>query len=228
MNTRDLELLSSYLDGKLAPNESARLEARLKSDPQLSSVLADLRLARGLLRKLPKRKTPRNFTLNRSMVKANPPLPRVYSLFQFSSAFAGILLMLTFAANLLVPRLGYVGPIMGGMGGGGRGGGPEIDPLISQFSAPEPSAEEAAAPAAELAPQPTDSVSEDTSRIQTFEQDPAGKQAGESEPAIQNQPEVMPLPAPFSPVSQIIFLAVSLLSMAIMFFIRQSAKKKWQ
>ena len=68
MNSRDLELLSSYLDGQLKPSESARLERRLASEPDLRSVLDDLRAARGLLRQLPVRKAPRNFTLTPKMV----------------------------------------------------------------------------------------------------------------------------------------------------------------
>lgn len=51
MNQRDLELLSSYLDGQLSPSDSARLEGRLKTDLQLASVLNDLRATRTLLRR---------------------------------------------------------------------------------------------------------------------------------------------------------------------------------
>ena len=76
MNQRDLELLSSYLDGQLKPSDSARLEARLATDPALREVLGDLRAARGLLRQLPMRREPRNCTLTPKMVGENPPLPR--------------------------------------------------------------------------------------------------------------------------------------------------------
>ena len=78
MKQRDLELLSSYLDGQLNPSDAARLESRLKTEVQLASVLNDLRATRTLLRKLPARKAPRNFTLTRKMVGQNPPLPRAY------------------------------------------------------------------------------------------------------------------------------------------------------
>src|SRR5512139_2880757 len=78
MNNRDIELLSAYLDGELKPSHSIKLEARLKTDPELASVLNDLRVTRTLLRKLPSRKAPRNFTLTRKMVGLNPPLPRTY------------------------------------------------------------------------------------------------------------------------------------------------------
>ena len=73
MKQRDIELLSSYLDGQLSSADSARLEARLRTDPEMRSVLQDLRGARSLLRQLPMRKAPRNFTLTPKMVGRNPP-----------------------------------------------------------------------------------------------------------------------------------------------------------
>ena len=90
-NFRDIELLSSYLDGQLSPSESTRLESRISADPELADAFNDIRAARGILRKLPVRKAPRNFTLTRKMVGLKPPLPRSYSFFRFSTAFATIL-----------------------------------------------------------------------------------------------------------------------------------------
>ena len=46
----DIEQLSAYLDGQLGPSDSARLESRLQSDPQLASAYDDLRATRGILR----------------------------------------------------------------------------------------------------------------------------------------------------------------------------------
>ena len=86
MNQRDIELLSSYLDGQLSSSDVNRLEIRIKTDPQLASVLTDLRATRSLLRKLPQRRAPRNFTLTRKMVGQNPPLPRAYPVFRFATA----------------------------------------------------------------------------------------------------------------------------------------------
>ncbi|MFQ5408654.1 MAG: zf-HC2 domain-containing protein, partial [Anaerolineales bacterium] len=40
---RDLELLSAYLDGALRPSEAARLERRLRAEPELQHALAELR-----------------------------------------------------------------------------------------------------------------------------------------------------------------------------------------
>jgi hypothetical protein len=248
MNNRDLELLSAYLDGQLTPNESARLETRIKSDPQMESALADLRAARGILRKLPKRKSPRNFTLTRQMVGLNPPLPRYYSFFRFATAFASLLLVLTFAANTVAPRLSYVGPINTGWGGGyggGIGGGP---PAVQQsapqemMAATEAAAEEApmmaevateapaaGAPAMDMAhtPTPTAPVGEDTARVVPTAEAPLGKSAETESPAQPNQPPEEK-PALVSIGWQITFLVVALAGGIIMFALRQSAKRKWQ
>lgn len=178
-NFRDIEQLSSYLDGRLGPSESARLESRLSSDLELASAFNDLRAARGILRKLPSRKAPRNFTLTRQMVGLKPPLPRSYSFFRFSTTFATVLLMITFAANALtqIPRMtsgaAASAPFMQGSGGMGGGGPAESSAAATEApvateapAAEEPygigggpattaTAEAPAAPALEMAPQPT-------------------------------------------------------------------------
>ena len=105
MKQRDIEILSSYLDGQLSSADAARLEARLRTDPEMRSVLQDLRGARSLLRQLPMRKAPRNFTLTPKMVGKNPPLPRSYPLFKFSATLASILLFFTIGLNILGPQL---------------------------------------------------------------------------------------------------------------------------
>ncbi len=144
MMKRDLELLSAYLDGELRPSDSTKLEARLKTDPELVSVLDDLRAARILLRKLPSRKAPRNFTLTRKMVGQNPPLPRSYPLFRYASVVATLLLFLTFGLNSFGSQLASQSTY--GIGGSGGGNDTEL------FSAEAPMLE---APAEEMSPLPT-------------------------------------------------------------------------
>ena len=234
-NFRDIEQLSAYLDGQLSPSDSAHLESRISADPELASALSDIRAARGILRKLPARKAPRNFTLTRQMVGLKPPLPRTFSFFRFSTAFATFLLMLTFAANTVIPRIGFGGaaaPLAAqeafGVGGGctsGCGGGGPAD----TFAATEaPVATEA--PAVELAPLSTESLpstNEDTSRIgETPVAETPMSKAPENVPAPQDQPEVKseaPVPASW----QIGLLLIGLISAGIAFFINQNAKKKW-
>ncbi len=154
MNQRDVELLSSYLDGQLKPSDSARLERRLSSDPNLRSVLDDLRAARGLLRQLPMRRAPRNFTLTPQMVGKKPPLPRAYPAFRFVTALATLLFFVTMGVNFLAPQMAQPQPQAFGKGGGGAGGAPEINSAQASSAATEAPATQAPALQAPAATQP--------------------------------------------------------------------------
>jgi hypothetical protein len=64
------------------------------------------------------RKAPRNFRLTPRLVGKNPPLPRAYPAFRFTSAIATVMLFLSFGLNFLRPQLlAAQAPL--GMGGGG-------------------------------------------------------------------------------------------------------------
>ena len=125
---RDVELLNSYLDGELDDTQRQRLESRLGSDSELKSILDELREARVVLRRLPQRRAPRNFTLTPKMAGIKPPLPRAYPVLRFASVFAVFLLFFTFAVNSL-PRLSLpmraAAPAMEMQTGIGGGGEPE-------------------------------------------------------------------------------------------------------
>jgi anti-sigma factor RsiW len=128
MNFRDVELLSSYLDGQLNPSDSARLEARLSADKDLREVMDDLREARGLLRRLPQRRAPRNFTLTPKMAGLKAPEPRAYPVFRLATVLAAFLFLVSIAVNGFAPlaasRLAAAPAPVYGIGGGGGGGGP--------------------------------------------------------------------------------------------------------
>jgi hypothetical protein len=98
---RDAENLSAYLDEQLPRGIATRLQQRLDSDPQLGAVYEQLRQARHLLRQLPARRAPRNFTLTPKMAGLKAPTPRAVPVFRFASLLASLLLLLTFAANNL-------------------------------------------------------------------------------------------------------------------------------
>jgi hypothetical protein len=243
-NFRDIEQLSSYLDGQLSPSDSARLEARLSSDPELASAFNDMRAARGILRKLPSRKAPRNFTLTRQIVGLKPPLPRSYSVFRFSTAFATVLLMLTFAANSIVPNIRFgaaLAPVaQDAYGLGGVGGGPvaaeapaAAEALVATEAPAATEAPLAAAPSLEMAVVPTETLSAtnaDSARIleTPVAEAPTAKEAGTAS-APQDQPQVNAEREAVIPVVwQIALLVLGLVSGVVMLVLRQSAIQKWK
>jgi hypothetical protein len=228
MNQRDLELLSSYLDGQLKPSdvERARLESRLSSDPDLRAVLDDLRAARGLLRQLPMRKAPRDFRLTPKMVGKNPPLPRAYPAFRFVTALATLLLFFTVGVNVLAPQMASQAPAFG-MGGGGA---PEVFSAEEAPAATEAPALEAPAaePPAQLVPQPTLTFSaEDNARSA---ETPSQKDGVTGEPEGQDQSQIQNAQSPqlVPPVWQIVLAGVALLSAFIMVMMRQLAVNRWR
>ena len=97
---RDLQAISDYLDGRLAARDKARFEARLREEPALLAELQSLQRTRIMLRSLPRRRAPRNFTLSRAVVQARP----VFQFFpglRLASALTGFLLLIAFAGDLL-------------------------------------------------------------------------------------------------------------------------------
>ncbi len=245
MNQRDLELLSSYLDGQLKPSDSARLEARLASDPNLRSILDDLRGARGLLRKLPMRKAPRNFMLTPKMVGKNPPLPRTYPAFKFVTALAAVLLFFTFGVNFLAPQMS-ASPYAFGRGGGGA---PESNsaqapaapaateaPMLAATQAPA-ATEAPAQPAAGLAPMATATLAPAQDTARAAEKNAATAEAGaaqQTQPQIESappQPQPQPpakVPTPVPPIWQITLAGVVLLGIVVMLSMRRMAAERWR
>ena len=241
MNDRDLELLSSYVDGQLTPSDSARLESRLKSDGQLASALDDLRAARTLLRQLPKRRAPRNFTLTRKMVGLNPPLPRSYPAFRFATVVATLLFFFTFGINTFAPQLAQISPF------GTGGGAPEIfsaapaaateAPVFAEAAATEAPATEAPAAteaplqsSSDLAPLPTMMPSlEDSARVAETPMTKIGEaeNAGDvDQPQVANEPT---RPAPIIPsMWQSAFAVIAILSASLMALLRRSASNRWK
>lgn len=231
MKQRDLELLSSYLDGQLSSADSARLESRLRTEPGLRSVLQDLRGARSVLRQLPMRKAPRNFRLTPQMVRKNPPLPRAYPMFRFATTLATLLLFFTFGLNYLGPQLASQPPAFG-MGGGGD---PDTFAAESAQVEEAPGAELPAteAPAEEpsvaMAPMPTASAAaEDSARAADTPTDEAGNAVGGGAAELQPPPAPAETAPPVSPVWQWILAGVALLSAFVMALMRQLAVNRWR
>ena len=253
MIKRDIELLSAYLDGELKPSDSTKLEARLKTDPELVSVLDDLRAARTLLRKLPSRKAPRNFTLTRKMAGQNPPLPRTYPAFRFVTTIATLLFFFTFGLNFIGAQMASSAPAYGMGGGGGSDtelfSVEEAPAMDSAVATEEPVMAEPAAPA--LAEEMATATSEDEPSIALAP--PAGTgtpptedatrimetpvlKNGEAENSVaQGQPQVPDeapspqlIPPLISSVWQIVLAVVAVLSALFMTLMRQLSARRWK
>ena len=230
MNRRDTELLSSYLDGQLKPSETARLEARLSTDPNLRAVLDDLRSARGLLRQLPMRKAPRNFTLTPKMVGKNPPLPRSYPAFRFVTALASLMLAFTLGLNFLGPQMAASQAF--GFGGGGA---PEVfSAQEAPGAAPEaaateaPAAEAPAEPSIQMQPLPTATVAPAQDSATRELQTPDEKQGVTNETVVEEPPQAPNL-LPTVPSSwQLVLAAIAALGGLGMVLTRQAAFSRWR
>jgi len=230
MNQRELELLSAYLDGQLSPSDSTRLESRLKSDLELVSVLDDLRAARNLLRQLPQRRAPRNFTLTRKMVGLNPPLPRAYPAFRFATTLATLLFFITFSVNALAPQFQQT------LGFGTGGGEPEVfsaqAPAATEAPALADAATEAPIDSTNLAPLPTMMPPSEGESARTLET-PTAKDGAVGNADDQDQTQVaseaMPVPVPFIPSVWLIIFAVGAIVGAIfMAAMRRSSINRWK
>ena len=250
LSFRDVEKLSAYLDGQLKPSEIARLEARLQTDPQLASILKEMRQARGILRQLPQRRAPRNFTLTPKMVGTKPPMPRTYPVFRLASALATLLLFFTFATNFMAPRMvrTAVPYGMGGYGGGSGGGcgdedscgEPELamEATLEEPAAPEamaePAMEESAAPEVPAAPEESAAPANDSARAEPTIQPNGVEKSAQAEAYAQDaapEPDVASQAQPAPPIGanlQITLAGIAILSALTALILRYTTIRKWR
>ena len=95
---RDLTELSAYLDGELSASARRKMEDRLARDLNLVAALDDLRLSRTVLRRTPKRRAPRHFTLSPQMVAKRPPMPRLVPALNYAALAAMLLFVFSFTS----------------------------------------------------------------------------------------------------------------------------------
>ncbi|MBN2549112.1 MAG: hypothetical protein JXB15_08145 [Anaerolineales bacterium] len=159
INPRDWEQLSAYLDDQITPQERSRLESRIRAEEPLRSALGELRRTRAILRRQPRLRAPRNFTLTPQMASLRPGVrsqPSAYPVLRLASVLSAIFFLIVFVGDLAATRLQpsvvaqapqLIAPP--GMGGGGLNGAvtPELDALSIETQAVEaPMAKEVARP----------------------------------------------------------------------------------
>ena len=235
---RDVEMISAFLDGQLSRADATRLETRLKNEPALRAVFEEMGQTRTLLRKLPARRAPRNFTLTPKMAGIRPPLPRAFPVFRFASVLATILFFFAYMANISAPAMATLraaapAPVFG-MGGGGN-------PSEMQ-SAPAAAAPAAAAQAPALPGSPVigDAAATPTAELRALAatQAPAATEMASTpgglakiNPNVQDQVQSIPQQAPVQlPVSPLLLsglLGLAVLSGGSAYFIRLRSESKW-
>lgn len=101
---KDMITLSAYLDGRLSAPDVERFEKRLEEDAALKNAYSEIKHTRRLLRSLPQKRAPRNFTLSAQV--AGTPVRRwgLQAYFGLASAAATLALVLVAGVNLFTPR----------------------------------------------------------------------------------------------------------------------------
>jgi anti-sigma factor RsiW len=227
-NFHDVEQISALLDGKLSRTESIKLESRIGSDPSLQALMDDLSETRGFLRRLPKRKAPRNFTLSPRMAGVKPPVPRAVPGLRFATVLATFLLVFSVATNALAPtfRQAAQAPVYG-MGGGGA----EAPSIMSAPATEAPAA--TSAPALEQTAPEDQSFSspaatmgaEDSNRTAvTATPEAALKGFAPEQPAPRVQSEPLPIPQ----IWIIVLLVVALVSGGLAWLVRWISERSWR
>lgn len=99
------EALNAYLDGALSPRQQQEMEAELAQDEILRAELAQLRLVRERLRQLPRRRAPRNFTLDPALYgrPQRQPLVQAYPVLRVATVLTAFFFVLAIALQTFSP-----------------------------------------------------------------------------------------------------------------------------
>jgi anti-sigma factor RsiW len=165
LSQRELQKISSYLDGLLTPLEADAFERSLKSDEELAWALVEIRKTKELIGSLPPLTAPRSFALSPEM--AGLRMTRPSPLLRYATAIAMLAFTFTLGADLLLNMAGGMmrsAPAMEVMSDMVLEAAPleavgdeelpalrEMDPAAGEFSVEEPAVEE---PAAQAMPAP--------------------------------------------------------------------------
>jgi len=104
--------LSAYLDGRLSPDRSRRLEEHLRSCDPCRRKIDDLRALAEALREMPEAPVPRSFALTPEQVRGVRPVRpyaragRLYPVFRNAAAAALLLLFASVGADIFLQSQG--------------------------------------------------------------------------------------------------------------------------
>lgn len=97
LTQKDWLLISAFLDGRLTDVEKTTFESRLNSDADFKSAFLELQYTRRLLRSLPSKRAPRNFTLSAEYAKKRSLKWGLNRFFGLASAASAVALAAVFA-----------------------------------------------------------------------------------------------------------------------------------
>ncbi|UCC51823.1 MAG: hypothetical protein JSV68_22385 [Anaerolineaceae bacterium] len=98
------EALNAYLDDTLTSDQRQQLEEILEQDAGQQAQLDQMRLLQQQMRQLPRRRVPRNFTLNPALYgrPRREPLVQAYPVLRTATALAAFFFIFALAANLFI------------------------------------------------------------------------------------------------------------------------------
>lgn len=97
LTQKDWLLISAFLDGRLTDAEKTAFESRLNSSADFKNAFHEIEYTRRLLRSLPQKRAPRNFTLSAQYVKKTSRKWGLNRLFGWASAASAVALAAIFA-----------------------------------------------------------------------------------------------------------------------------------
>ena len=101
--TRELEMLSAFLDDALSKTQRDKLEVRLEQEPELRLKLQNLQKTKIILGRLPRLTPPRDFMLTPDMVANRKPARRpLFTSMRMATALAALLLVVVLGSDLLI------------------------------------------------------------------------------------------------------------------------------
>lgn len=103
LSSRELRLLSAYLDGELTAKEQKRAEKLLRDVTNASSILEDLQVVKGILKLLSSKPVPRNFLISEPESRKSS-IPGISTTMRYASAVSTALLAIMLAFDFLIPN----------------------------------------------------------------------------------------------------------------------------
>ncbi len=97
------EMLTAYVDGALSPRHQSAFEQQLSQDPSLQAEVEQMQQHKLMMRQLPRRRVPRNFTLDPALYSPpqRQPLLQLYPAMRVATVLTAVFLIIAVSAELL-------------------------------------------------------------------------------------------------------------------------------